>query len=787
MWTRRKTCWLLALPVLGAALLAVPACTDSSWSPVDTGDSREHSVDAPVDLPTSPVADAATIRRIMHLPEIEGLPPDYFAHHYWFDPAFGDDTATGTHEDPFRTYAHAKVVCQLEPYTRCTVITHDGHAWFSPHQLTVATLDEFQVDEPVFWGAADAPGSVQAWLPDPEGRAPGCAAPPCGVVVISMDHPPGWPALCVGGSEPGTACDFYCAGGSEDGKTCSGEGSAPACAAGGGTCRGDDADCAGGGTCTNHPDRAPTSRDTLRTADDRLGGVVIDAVTDTLHHQLADTHAWGGTVSASDTTHIHDDSAPFVPGALVGQYVFNDDDDFRLITANTATSLTVFPTLEGPWGRGTVYKVGYGAAQLTWNPGCTGDPDAACILFEADDRDARVHVDCSNDDPEDPNGAALHMVDDRKDSGDGWLVVQHFEASRCINDVFSTAQTNGGNDPTVGDGGKMLVVDSGGSHIVNIENTDFNGATNNNVFTTHGNGWIVGLNAWGDVHQDSSGSAGAPVAATGSGGIVLIGHEPIVASGAAYGERAQSVFSPVPIVTTGGDVFLVGHEIRCGGAASGLCIDYQMSTSEESNPRAGDENGSSITLVQVRHAGWIGSVRNRWRSFTTVSGFPNRYMRFEAYGTALGDVVPLQGVRRCLQVGKGDIFDTSPASWIKLRGVAMSGCDSYLSDLEGRSQTANYRVDIQQSTYDPDDADNGRFCEIGADAYSLEDCRLAANNGNGSWSLWTDAGSVAPGTSIGEVRIRLPGDEGGYVPWWVLGTSQNITELEPELHVGVPW
>lgn len=102
-------------------------------------------------------------------------------------------------------------------------------------------------------------------------------------------------------------------------------------------------------------------------------------------------------------------------------------------------------------------------------------------------------------------------------------------------------------------------------------------ATNLNAFTTHqgalGGGGIAVVNGFGTSHQYNT-TGGAPGAFTGDSYAILIGRKPIVLdldiSVAAGGSQMT------PIVSTGGNLTLIGHETRCANVGSYNCAGFDL-------------------------------------------------------------------------------------------------------------------------------------------------------------------------------------------------------------------
>lgn len=106
------------------------------------------------------VGDDATLGRLQHLEQFEGLDPERFADQLFVDPYFGDDRNPGTYEAPLRSLRAIKRHCLDRPAMRCTV-KGLGRV-FSPRTLTVqhGSSARFVVGEAVTTGAPDAEGVV---------------------------------------------------------------------------------------------------------------------------------------------------------------------------------------------------------------------------------------------------------------------------------------------------------------------------------------------------------------------------------------------------------------------------------------------------------------------------------------------------------------------------------------------------------------------------------------------------------------------------------------------------
>jgi len=476
-------------------------------------------------------------------------------------------------------------------------------------------------------------------------------------------------------------------------------------------------------------------------------------------------------------------------------------------------------------------------------PAC--DPAVApiCRLFESSDPEIPAYIDGSYENPEDH--APFLQGGDYSDpifgvlgppgSNGGALACSGLRFSRFWNDVFVSGSA-------WDDEGRLLLVDCRAEKVFNDDSEEAvcgkgdsddtqrcpGGAgtcecyENRNAATTHGNGWIVGANVVLHTYMDSFTSAGAPVAATGSGGMVYAGLRVTADGGAVADSRPASQNTPWAIRIGGGDVFIIGGRARAGGAddpggrggISGLSAD---SSSAFFDPRG--EAGAMLSLTRFTAEPWTAGVPNIMPlKITGPTTALHRYLRFEALGAtfAQGETADEGNGFSIGRSTRMTIGVTNDAR-VRMEGVALDELKGYFRFAEaipGELDLWDVTID---GAYDDDDAiPGGSFCEIsGQTGMSPEECRALAperwnfmansidigseaqpNDVDGKISMDEGHTTTLPGNAIhpdrteiygqfvGRRQIALPGQEFGYFPKEILGTEFDITGFDLLIRIG---
>ncbi len=293
----------------------------------------------------------------------------------------------------------------------------------------------------------------------------------------------------------------------------------------------------------------------------------------------------------SDHRFISNRIFPYSPTTglcVVGETVSHDGGTSRILDVAPDVARVVFETVSGSpvksvttfigndsgcvWTTGEVIDAIWdglpGSATLLPEIDCPAEyQDRICALMEASDpgRPVVLNADGGYLDDTTADGPFGVWASDRTHG------IAGFENMHCDN-VMHDCYTQQGH-------GRIRVLNGSAKRIKNSADTD-----NRNCYTTHGragdDGSPAGLdaiNAECEVfpYDRTAGSPIAPTAATrgqGDSYLVMLGLGPIVAN------QSEAIEVQSPVAGTGGDLYLVGHELRCdlSDGPAGTCSPISL-------------------------------------------------------------------------------------------------------------------------------------------------------------------------------------------------------------------